>query len=45
MSDLMNHKRQLLHELTGLNRPGFVGGSRTCEGWRAWQHLGSTALS
>ncbi|ACY20482.1 phage tail tape measure protein, TP901 family [Gordonia bronchialis DSM 43247] len=28
-----------------LNRPGFVGGSRTCEGWRAWQHLGSTALS
>ena len=29
----------------GLNRPGSVGGSRTCEGWRAWQHHGSTALS
>ena len=25
-----------------LNRPGFVGGSRTCEGWRAWQHHAST---
>ena len=28
-----------------LKRPGFVGGSRICEGWRAWQHHGSTALS
>ena len=28
-----------------LNRPGSVGGSRPCEGWRAWQHRGSTALS
>ncbi len=28
-----------------VNRPGFVGGSRTCEGWRVWQHHGSTALS
>lgn len=25
-----------------LNRPGSVGGSRTCEGWRAWQHHAST---
>ena len=30
---------------TVLKRPGFVGGSRICEGWRAWQHHGSTALS
>ncbi|MDH3022748.1 transposase family protein, partial [Gordonia alkanivorans] len=26
-----------------VKRPGFVGGSRICEGWRAWQHHGSTA--
>ncbi|OLT48625.1 hypothetical protein BJF87_19490 [Gordonia sp. CNJ-863] len=31
--------------LGDVKRPGFVGGSRICEGWRAWQHHGSTALS
>ena len=31
-----------LDDIIILNRPGSVGGSRTCEGWRAWQHHAST---
>ena len=39
------HVTESNYQAAGLKRPGFVGGSRICEGWRAWQHHGSTALS